>query len=754
MPVWTLNDTPLDVLGLRLEGGHFRAQGVSTMRLERDCDYDAAAIFAFGAAVTLKRDADTVFQGRVDSLPVAADGDGEGHGLTLVDAWADLEKTIYQEEWAYGTGTILLPRAVLGLGYNDISLSWERITVGAQIRAILEFAGSCGTSITIGSIPDGETMIPSEVANQSCAELIQQCLKLHPDWVPALDHSTTPPTFSVLACGTTATASFLVDGTGETAGFEVVHRTDMLPDAVRIIYEFAISIGDEVYRDVITDKWPAGGPDSGPRVITATVPLAGLQMQIQKSRIQTRSLPTTNDEARAYLALKFPAIAAVDQDHFRVIAWTSTLVPDSETKPPEIDPLRAPILVPADASALPNELVEGQLEDWMRRKSGKVRLDFKVRKLDTSTLAEREALDTLPDCFYITATNAVTKLYKGITQWVAPEDVPSGIAQATYEAIVAAMTYEGSVTIESADVGATAYHGKAINLTGGPAGWATMRAPVHSVDFDVESGRTTISFGPHPLLAPTDFLELQRILRYRPARWWSTEERASNQLGAAGSPSASGDTVGGHTGPRSEEWKATPDREQFQVHAMAYNGTTWTCRVKAGRVLTINPESALGATMQYVTPTPAETTEFTVADGDTVCCKVTTDKRDLVTSAVILVSAATSTHAEPDLVAGGGVDGVYYYRLAEMGIVDGIMKVTRQYHQGGPIIHRPGRNDRNMDLVIHWMEEDTDGILVPPAYGNLTTKLSWRQGLYVGRDAGSAANLETNHVLSLVTWRP
>jgi hypothetical protein len=89
-----------------------------------------------------------------------------------------------------------------------------------------------------------------------------------------------------------------------------------------------------------------------------------------------------------------------------------------------------------------------------------------------------------------------------------------------------------------------------VNLSGGFPEWETMNAPVHSVDFDEETGRMTLGFGPVPHLAPADFLEMQQILRFRPTRWWSFEERESNRIGGEFKPSAAGDTVGGYDVPQ------------------------------------------------------------------------------------------------------------------------------------------------------------------------------------------------------------
>jgi hypothetical protein len=750
-PVWTLNDSRLDLLGLTLVSGHFRSYGVSTMRLERACDYDATPLFTFGTPVLLARDGVPVFQGKIHSNPVRASGAVEGQSLEISDAWADLETMVYQEPWALGSGSVLLPRAVLGIGWNSVSEEWERITAGAQIREVINYAIANGVDIQLGSLPTGELMIPSEVSNVTCVEMLRACLKLHPDWIPYLDHSTTPPTFHVVPTGTATAASFPVDGSGQVEAFQVVHRTDLLPDSVRVVYELATTIDDEVYRNVVVDKFPVSGPDAGPRVIMATIPLAGMQMQIQKSRIQTRTIPTgTGAAADAYVIKRFPAMAAVDPDHFVVTQWDRTVVADPDPMPDPISAQAPKVALddPDDPDELPRELLKGTLEDWMRRKSGTVRIDMKVVPLAGATDAERAAIKSLPCGFTVTATNATTKIYKGISQWVAPETVPTGIAQETYQAILAAMTYQGTVTLTDADVGATSYHGRNLSLTGGPAAWATMKAPIHSVDFDVVNGRVEIGFGPIPALAPADFLELQRILRFRPSKWWSfgpDGERGSNQIGAAAAPSAAGDTVGGCEGPDRDQWHCSGALEQFQVNGIYNDSGTWKCRVKQGQVLTINPEP--GTVSAYLPTTPADTTEFTITAGTVLYCEVTTDKQDLATAAAIVNSLGTPAHAQPDP---GGQTGLYYYKIADFQTVAGEVVLKTQFHQGGPIIHRPARNNRNLHIVLEAWVEST-GVLEPDTEYTGPTGVWFRQGNYVGITDPSDGATEDTVTFSRIT---
>jgi hypothetical protein len=68
--------------------------------------------------------------------------------------------------------------------------------------------------------------------------------------------------------------------------------------------------------------------------------------------------------------------------------------------------------------------------------------------------------------------------------------------------------YEGDITIKDDDVGGTRWLGEALNITGGPADWATMNAQIIGVSEDIQNGETTLRLGP---AAPSPERALRRI---------------------------------------------------------------------------------------------------------------------------------------------------------------------------------------------------------------------------------------------------
>ena len=517
---------------------------------------------------------------------------------------------------------MLMPRSVFGMNHLG-----ARITVGQQIANVISYAISEGVYLQIGSLPTGEIPIPSEISNQTCAEVIAACLKLHPDWIPWIDHSTTPPSYNVTAVSDAVSENFNI-GSGGISDISIARRDDLIPSSV---YEWSTTIEDSVYRNLSVDKYPPTGPDGGPRVLQSHIQLAGLQSQIQKSRICVTPIPISSASAWAkdWIKVHNPALQSIDNGHFAIARLDSAVV----SEPTQPDPIssQAPPLVVSSINQIPNELRSGTIEDWMRVHSGTARVEATLIPASGATHDERVLL--AQNCqFYWqgTCTDAQTKIYKGVTSWIAAEQMPTGVAQATYEAIVAAFTYDGSITVKAQEALNVNLVGRKANVAGGAADWASMNAPIHSVSFDVERGETRISFGPVHHLAPADFLEMQRILRWRDVTWWSSSERASNKHGAQNDPSAHGDTVAGYHSPKSDTTTGGSSGE-----------TAWSSSFVGGQVSFENMElyPYLGATPFDIVGGGSSGQNITVVDGESIWLHIIFDAlTGLVIDSVVIVA--------------------------------------------------------------------------------------------------------------------
>jgi hypothetical protein len=573
-------------LDIVIVGGEWASARPSTVMLEAVTAFDGTEVFEYGDTIEITRDGSPYFTGTVRAIPKSANGSGERQRYQVEDAWADLEKTIYQELWSDSpTTTVLLPMVYLGI--DDTG---TRITLGEQIEEVVAFAVAAGIDIQAGTIPAGMLLWPTKVTGMSCAEVIRTSLRFHPDWIPWLDHSFSPPKLEVTPRASATARTVAITAADQ---IEIVETSERVPDCVRICYLTASQDDDTVLRAKVIDKYPVDGDDSGPGVLTVAVDLAGSSAQIQKQQVQVRTIPAAGDDEadmKDYLRAKFPAIAALADPDFDVTSWATEVVTETETPPDEINP-EAPRLVGTTLEHLPRELVKGAVHEWMRKKIGRVKITFAVRAAAAATDAEAELIDSLPAQVIVTATNAVTKIYKGIASWTAAEDAPAGVAQAYYETIANGCRFAGSVPLTESEVGATRYHGCKLHLSGGLSAWSTMGAPIHTVSWNLQTRETVIGFGPNPDLSFGDFLEYLRQLARRPATWMSGAERTSEELGDTASASAAGDNVGPADVPGTDTLPSPPPAAHpWKVTA---NGDD-TVTVAAGRILTMKNEQGLG----------------------------------------------------------------------------------------------------------------------------------------------------------------
>lgn len=684
MNYWKANGFRFDQYGIEIASGNFQARDESTLTLKIGTAFDASPLFAYDDVITVSYAASPsgpwtpYFTGRVASIPSGANGPEESIEIQLVDAWKDLGEIVYQESWAINGGNVKVPRFVFGLSDTGSPLE-----VGAIIGKAAEYAVANGAQMQVGSIPTGEIPVQSEIKDATCAEVINLALRFHPDWIPWIDHSTSPPTFNVTQVTSMAGVSYSVDGTGNVISFSVSEREDLIPDSVRILYESSDQVDGEVYRKIYEDLHPVSGATEGRKVLNAYVELAGMQMQIQKQRVQTDDIPTSQATAKDWLEKKFPQLKNVSQANYSVTKFDKELVPDG-TLPDPINPNAERITV-TDADDLPRELVRGNIEDWMRVKVGQVKFDVEITAGSSATDDEKEIIGTgkfMP--FEVTCTDATTKIYKGVSSWTPGEDIPTGIAEAIYNSIVSSCRWQASITLEQENIIPPCV-GKKLNITGGSSAWETMGAPISGFWFDLGSGTATIEAGPAGSLSPHEFVDLQRQMRYMPVRWFSLEERTSTKHGAEDNPSAKGDTVGGFDGPiKNVSPPQTPPPPPPFWPAFG----TDTVKLSTGVVTEIVPKGTSGAIVHHV---PSNiTSSISITSGQAVFVKVPVledGSVDTSTGVTIVVDSAgaSSTHYDPPIAdETSGAGGTYYYKIA---VYNGTESAPTYFAAGSNIQH-------------------------------------------------------------------
>jgi hypothetical protein len=565
---WYLNGEEMAAQKLVLVSGSKTAHAAGRMVIRTGEAFDGTPLLAYGDEVVISYQEDgdepvIFFQGKCVTVPRYASAAREGMDYEIEDAWAEMERTPYQESWGYGIlaeegeNVHLRQERQVAKAIFGRDATGARITVGEQLENAIGYAAAAGIDIQIGTVPSGEVPLPSEVTNVTVAEIISMCLRYHPDWMPWIDHSTEPPTFHVTPVADMEAISYKLDGTDPVSGFDIVDRQDLLPAAVRIVYEYAgeanLDGEAEIFRRAAIDKYPSGGPDAGPGVMSSTQPLEGMTMQAQKSPVQALTIPASAEAAGAVAWVKanYPHLANVPSAEIEVTAVTREMLAEDATMPPPVNPRAVRLDASSDADDYPRQLLRGTIEDWMRVRVGKMRVSPTVVAAAGASAETLAAIAKGTPPVTVTATNARTKIYFAPSQYIAPEDVPTGIAQSVYEAIHAGVRWQGYIEISTGEIPVGNLVGAKLNLTDSAvAAWATMNAPIHSMTWDVQSGKARISFGPVPYLAPDDFLEMQRILRALPVRWYSSEERTGEKFGAKDYPSAAGDSVGGFDHPQ------------------------------------------------------------------------------------------------------------------------------------------------------------------------------------------------------------
>lgn len=672
----------------------FRIMAASRAELQIHRDFDATgAWWAAESIVTIYQAASPedelipFFTGRVQETPVSADGSGEYRTLTLADAWQDLEEIIYQEAWGVGAGTVLIPKAVLGL-----NASGDAISTGDQIDAAVTYAIAEGAAMQKGTIAAGVSVWPSEVVNISCADVILGELRWNPDQIAWLDHSTLPPTFRTAARASLSTHDVDV-AAEEVRAFQHAKLVRSIPRGVRILYEDAAVIDDTVYRSGYLDT---AGATTGRKIMHATIELAGMNMQLQKSRIETRTLPTDAASMKAYFKKKWPELKDLNEDNMAFKNVTFTLAP-LEDQPDPINP-KAERLEVTTVEDLPRELVRGTIEDWMRKKVGQVTIKYDLFIKGVPADPEKQKLlehfAGVDKTFTVTATNAVTKIYKGITSFTEGESVPEGIAAAVYAA-ASADQYEGSVTLSYDEVPPTQWLGHEITLHNDSLE-LMPGMPIHGAEIDVVNGSVQLSFGPLPYLSAGDFLELQRMANRRPVTWMSKEERSSNEWGASAHPAAKGDTVSGFDYP---ETISPPGGGQsphpFDVFLKANGAGGYYVTVEHGEVVERDisageDEDCLryypAVNRLQVDGTPAQ---FAITVGQAIFVKVTDDAYGKINPAVDVVLEVAANTTKSLTYIPGVQTGVCYYMLAELVSESGVVKLKHHasrsniYHDSG-----------------------------------------------------------------------
>jgi hypothetical protein len=417
-------------------------------------------------------------------------------------------------------------RSRLILGQDEAGAA---MTVGAVITAVIQYAASCGISISAGTIDAGPCFPWDEVVDISCADVIRRVARWCPESVGWIDYSTPVPTFNFRTRTALATRTLAVGQDINSVNLTPVGSRSV--PAVVLKYEIATEVNGSMVSRLETDAYPVAATGHERGAVVQTIQLSGGSVNnvIQKQKIVSVNLPemVINGALKAWFLARNPGYAN---------ASGLTILAVSRTRP---DLLR--------------ELLEGSLQDWMRlfipdpNNPGETMLNpdrkyeyrdaestitFTVSYVvydDDGVTPIRTTTDTVTTT--VTVTDCPTGTYqRGSFDGVAGESKPAGLAQALYASLNAAH-HRGTVVVLREEVPATTYLGSRLLVTGGDAAWASMSAVVQSVTDSIDTGQTTLQVGPPGHLTPSEILDLRRVNRTR-----RVADRASGRIsGSAGS---------------------------------------------------------------------------------------------------------------------------------------------------------------------------------------------------------------------------
>lgn len=486
MAAWTINGKSFGKLGLSGLKRRRLSQAVDTVTFGKEVAlYDEAEAFARGAAIEIKRDNETWFLGRVDTIA--------RHGATreslhyeVVGPWWYLENLVFQQEWTvWDTATeadITLSKSRIVLGQDATG---ARQNIGALITEVLQYAITAGAPLQVGTIGVSSHIPFNEAVDMSCAEVLRTVLRWVPDAVTWFDYSTSPPTLNVKRRGSLEAVALSHGKPLQAVSLDPVY--ELQAPAVVLKFEQLNQVDENVLAVTTVDKYPTTATEKTFGALVYTIELAGLQATTLTQEIEVVDLPTTKPQWIVWLNSRVPFLASN-----KVLVWD--IIGDV-----------------AKSVDLPSELIAGVVPDWLDKNVEECEITCKV----ALTMVDGTEVEEKAVAVRITATDALNGQKQKVEVSQAAEEVPIGIAQALYESL-SVLQWRGDFTFLEQECSDPVSLGKVVNLGGTTvAGWASMRALVQNVTEDVDRGTTLVSVGPPGHLSIQDFIELLRPNRSR-----------------------------------------------------------------------------------------------------------------------------------------------------------------------------------------------------------------------------------------------
>ena len=538
-----------------------RSQAVSTMTfVAMGAALDSDPLWDFKTLCTIYKDGARFFVGSLTKPQSAGSGSSESVEYELSCPWWWLERIVFQQTWV---GRGLYPRVILGMDALTL-YTGGRLTCGAQITEILNYAISCGAPLQIGSIATGPTPPFTERVSMTCAEAIKMMLRWMPDCVAWWDYTTAPyPTLNITPRADSPSVTFSLGVPPLDAVPHIIPRYDLLVPEVVLYFESKDTADGAAYTHITTDAVPMGSTGQADGSIIQCLELAGSTATFARNVVKTAPIPwgvTSGDTAVAWYMKHDPKLSGLSHTAVDIIAGsTSAVIPPSQTDP-NGNTISTDFTVPYAHTDLPRELLPGsQITSWMVKPASTsgtpgtttptdgyqhaVAVNFTVSLTYDYTTAgitdvEKDRAEQIfgPKnqydlTFSVIATNALSQTYTKMVSYTGGEAVPTGIAASLYSAL-SVLHYQGEIALVEQECSQAAGLNHVLNLAGGRSEWATMNAQIQAVTEQIDHGTTRLTIGPPEHLSHADMVELLRASRTAntSAR---TGERAGGPAGTA-----------------------------------------------------------------------------------------------------------------------------------------------------------------------------------------------------------------------------
>lgn len=512
---WTINDILFADKGLSNVSRERSNMATDRMSFEAaGRGIDEPLLFAFDQPVMIKRDGTPFFSGRAGRSPVNAETNAEGHAYEILGPWDQLERLTFMQRWRSGrwvgeTWTSEMhykSRCVLGQ-----SESGAAMTVGEVITSVIDYAATCGVSISIGSIDSGPLIPWEEALDLSCAQVIRRMARWVPGAVGYFDYTQLIPRFNFVPAASSVSVTMPVT---DISRLVLTQSGSRSVPAVVLIYERTDTADGNSVSTQSIDAYPLNATGREIGAVVQTIGLSGYSTSVQRQKIYSTEIPAmVPNEIKEWFLSHHP-----EWEH----PWISG----------QFDPKFRNIAITAPKRKCPwlhYELIEGSLQDWMRssirgvpnpdavyhkedsQDAVQVTLSYELHDANGKVL--RKVVDEVV-ATTITATDCISGTYQRQTIEAVGEEIPTGLAKYLY-LVLNATHYQGSMTIVVDEVSGALGLGNRILITGGNPAWSTMSAIIQTISEHLDSGTAQIQVGPPAHLTTSDIMELRRANRVR-----------------------------------------------------------------------------------------------------------------------------------------------------------------------------------------------------------------------------------------------